>query len=423
MTLLRTTLENGIKVLILEKSTAPVVSFWIWYGVGSRNEHLGITGISHWTEHMAFQGTERWPRGKADMAISREGGIFNGMTWLDFTTFYESLPVDKLSLAMDIESDRMQNCGFSEQAVESERTVILSERAGQENSPLFLLGEQVTATAFTVHPYRHEIVGHLCDIETITDEALRHHYRTYYTPQNAHIAIAGAVDAEETIREISRYFNTVDANGAPPPVTALEPAQRGERRVTVEGPGHTNYLEVAYHVPSGNHKDFYALTMLNAVLTGGSGFLVGRGSMTNHTSRLYRSLVDSEKSIDISGSMMPTIDPGLYRLTTTLWPGKDSAALENALWVEIDRLSNDFVTPQELQKAHQQARALFAYASESNTYQAFWLGFTEQFATYDWYLSYLDNIAAVTVEDIQQAAQTYLRPSNRTVGWYIGSSA
>ncbi len=423
MNLLRTTLDNGIKVLILERHTAPVVSFWIWYRVGSRNEHLGRTGISHWTEHMLFKGTDRWPQGTAYKAISREGGTFNGMTWMDFTTFYESLPVDKLSLSLDIESDRMQNCTISEADVEAERAVIMSERAGQENSPLFLLGEEVSAAAFRVHPYRYEIVGHICDIKNITYNDLQQHYHTYYTPKNAIIAVAGAVNAVETEHLISRYFKSIRSEITPPKVSSKEPKQRGERRIKVEGAGHTNYMEVVYHIPSANHKDFYALTVMNAVLTGGSGFLVGRGSMTNHTSRLYRSLVDSELALDINGNMMPTIDPGLYRLMTTLWPGKDTRDVENALWTEIDRLHNDFVTHNELEKAHQQARALFAYASESITYQAFWLGFTEQFSDYSWYLHYLENIIAVTSEDIQRVAQTYLNSSNRTVGWYIGNSA
>ena len=133
-------------------------------------------------------------------------------------------------------------------------------------------------------------------------------------------------------------------------------------------------------------------------------------------------MVDNELVLDVNGNMMPSIDPGLYRLMMTAWPGKSRESIENTLWAEIDRLMNDFVSQKELEKAQQQARALFAYASESITYQAFWLGFTEQFASYDWYLNYLEHIAAVTASDIQQVAQTYLNPRNRTVGWYTGES-
>jgi zinc protease len=281
----------------------------------------------------------------------------------------------------------------------------------------------VSAAAFNVHPYRHEVIGHLCDLKSISRQDLQQHYDTYYTPHNTLITIAGAVNGDETLDMVGKYFDTPPSQSVVPEVTAVEPIQRGERRITVEGAGHINYLEVAYHIPPCSHKDFYALSMLNAVLTGGSGFLVGRGRITNHTSRLYRALVDGEMALDINGSIIPTIDPGLYRFVSTLWPGKDRATLENTLWKEIDRLSNELVTPAELEKAHQQARALFAYASESITNQAFWLGFTEQFSTYDWYLTYLDNIAAVTADDVQRVAKMYLRSSNRTVGWYIGTSA
>jgi zinc protease len=423
VTLLRTTLENGLKVLILEQHTAPVVSCWVWYRVGSRNEHLGKTGISHWTEHMLFTGTDRWPKNKAEKAISREGGTLNGMTWLDFTTFYTSLPVEKLSLGLDIEADRMQNCLIQDSAVTAEREVIISERAGQENSPHFLLSEGVTAAAFRVHPYRYDIVGHLCDIENITHQSLQQHLKTYYIPNNAIITVAGSVKAEDILGMVSHYFNAIQPGDAPPQVTAQEPWQRGERRITIEGPGHANYMEVAFHVPNGTHEDFFALTVMNAILTGGSGFMVGRGFMTNHSSRLYRSLVNNELALNISGSMMPTIDPGLYSIYTTLWSGKTVETLEKTLWDELERLMQDLVTLKELEKARQQARALFTYASESITYQAFWLGFTEQFATYDWYLHYLDRLSAVTADDIQRAAQTYLRPGNRTVGWYLGQSA
>lgn len=423
MSLLRTTLNNGMKVLILEQHTAPVVSAWIYYRVGSRNEQLGRTGISHWTEHMLFKGTNRWPMGKADKTISREGGSFNAMTWLDFTTYYATLPVEKLSLALDIESDRMQNCVISEFDVEAERPVIISERAGEENSPLFLLGEEVNAAAFHVHPYRYEVVGQLCDLQSMTYLDLQAHYHAYYTPSNAIIAVAGSVNAVETERLINRYFGAIQPAVSPPRVTAIEPPQKDERRVKVEGPGHTLYLDIAYHVPPATHEDSYALTIMNAILTGGSGFLVGRGHMTNHTSRLYRALVDSEHALDISGTMMTTLDPGLYRIAATLWPDGDMQELESILWTEIDRLKNEYVTQNEMVKAQQQARALFAYASESITYQAFWLGFTEQFADYNWYLNYLDKITAVTAKDIQRVTEKYLSADNRTVGWYIGQSA
>ncbi|MFP4395840.1 MAG: M16 family metallopeptidase, partial [Anaerolineales bacterium] len=421
MNLLRTTLDNGLKILIRESHTAPVVSFWAWYRVGSRNEREGITGISHWVEHMLFKGTERWPGGSTDQAIAREGGVFNGMTWYDFTTYYETLPAHKFSLALDIESDRMSNVMITEDEVESERTVIISERQGRENSPRFQLTEAVDAAAFQEHPYGHETLGHLRDLQAMTRDDLYTYYRTYYRPNNALLAIAGDFNAGEIERVIERYFADIPRGDAIPPVTATEPPQEEERRVTIKGQGGTHYLQVVFHAPAAREKDYFALTVLNAVLSGGSSFLMGGGALTNYTSRLYRALVDRELAIDIYGSLVPTIDPGLYRLQATIWPERDIAEVEAALTTEIERLQQDLVAEQELEKARSQARALFAYSSESITNQAFWLGFSEIFADYGWFMRYLNRLEAVTAEDLRRVAQTYLAPHNRTVGWYISA--
>jgi zinc protease len=415
------TLGNGLRLIVQAMHTAPVASFWIWYGVGTRNEHEGITGISHWTEHMLFKGTERWPAGSADQRISREGGIFNGLTWYDFTTFYETLPVEKLALALDIESDRMLHACFQEDDVEAERTVILSERQGSENSPLFLLSEEVTSAAFRVHPYGHETIGHRCDLEAITCDDLQRHRDTYYVPNNAVIAIAGDVDVDEILDQVEKAFGDVPRAEEPPPVRSVEPPQRGERRVVVEGAGETHYCDIAYHIPAATHPDFHPLTVLNAILSGGSGFLVGRGHISNHTSRLYQALVEEEMAVDIDGSLTPTIDPGLYRLSATLWPGVDPADTEAQIEREITRLRDEQVSEQELEKARRQARALFAYSSESISNQAFWLGFSSVFADYPWFVTYLNSIEAVTADDVRRVAQTYLKPTNRTTGWYLGN--
>ncbi len=420
---IRATLDNGLRVLVREARTAPVASLWLWCRVGTRHEHTGITGISHWLEHMLFKGTKRWPAGLADRRISREGGVYNGLTWGDFTTFFETLPVSKLHLALDIESDRLSHAQFSEADVESERTVILSERQGQENSPLFLLSEEVIAAAYRVHPYGHETIGHRCDIEAITYADLRHHYASYYRPCNAIVTVAGDFCADEVVEAVTESFGALDGDAPPPPMRAVEPPQRGERRVTVEGAGETCYCDLAYHIPAASHPDFHPLTVLNAILCGGSGFLVGRGHLTNHTSRLYRTLVEGEKAVDADGSLNPTLDPGLYRLSATLWPGVQPDVVENRIDEEIERLQQELVSEAELERARRQARTLFAYSSESITNQAFWLGFAEIFADYQWFATYLECLEGVTAQDIQRVAQAYLTRANRTVGWYIGHEA
>lgn len=413
-----TILDNGLRLVLQPTRTAPVVSCWVWYRVGVRNEHPGITGISHWVEHMLFKGTERWPNGVADQAISREGGVYNGMTWLDFTTFYESLPADQLHLALDIESDRMAQRHFTEEEIASERPIIISERQGNENSPLFRLSEEVNAAAYRVHPYGHETIGHLCDLEAMTPEDLNRYVQTYYTPQNALLTIAGDFDVQAIFEAVEGAFGSIASGVEPPWNRAVEPPQSGERHVTVEGAGETDYVEIAYHVPQATHPDFHALTVLNAVLSGASGLLVGRGQITNYTSRLYQALVETEFAVDVSGSVVPTVDPGLFRLTATVWPEKGAPEVSEQIEKAIARLRDTPVSEQELLKAQRQARALFAYSSESISNQAFWLGFSRIFADHAWLETYLDDLSAVTASDIQRVAQTYLVPSNRTTGWY-----
>ena len=165
-------LDNGLTVIVRESHNAPVSTFWCWYKVGSRVERPGITGVSHWVEHMLFKGTPAFPKRELDRMISREGGMWNGFTWLDFTTYFETLPADRFDLAFSIESDRMVHAVFDPKEVASERTVIISERQGNENSPQFLLAEEVQAAAFRVHGYHHEVIGDLCDLQTMTRDQL-----------------------------------------------------------------------------------------------------------------------------------------------------------------------------------------------------------------------------------------------------------
>lgn len=416
---LKAVLPNGLTVVLKENHNAPVVTFWAWYRVGSRHEHTGITGISHWVEHMLFKGTPKFPAGSADRYVSREGGVWNGGTWLDFTYYFETLPAEKFDVALELESDRMANGQFKPREVASERTVIISEKQGSENHPRHLLSEEVQAAAFKAHGYGHETIGHLCDLQSMTRDDLYNHYRTYYAPNNAVLVAVGAFKADEALAQINRRFGKIKRGPAMPPYTAAEPEQKGERRVTVEGPGQTAYVELAYHAPSAKDPDFPALVALDAILAGASGLSIFGSGVTNASSRLYKALVDTELATDVSGSVIPTADPYLYSLSATVRSGHTPAEVEAAFDREIDRAVNEPVQPAELAKAIKQARAQFAYGSESVTNQGFWYGWSEVFADYRWFETYLDRLAAVTVDDVQRVAQKYLRRSNRVVGHYL----
>jgi zinc protease len=412
-------LDNGLTVVIRESRNAPVATFWCWYKVGSRVERAGITGISHWVEHMLFKGTPAFPKRELDRLVSREGGVWNGYTWLDFTTYFETLPADRFDLAFRIEADRMVHATFDPKEVESERTVIISERQGNENSPRFLLDEEVQAAAFRVHGYHHEVIGDMCDLQTMTRDQLFQHYKTYYAPNNAVAVAVGDFEASDVLAQIQAAFGKARPGPALPQISRAEPPQKGERRVTVEGDGTTAYVEIAHRAPNAVHTDFPAMVVLDAILAGASPLALFGGGTTNASSRLYKALVDTELATDVSAGMGTTVDPFLYGVSATVRTGHTPAEVEAALDAELARAVAEPVADREVAKAIKQAKAQFAYGSESVTNQGFWYGFSEVFADHTWFESYLDRLAAVTVEDVQRVAKTYLTKSNRTVGWYV----
>ncbi len=417
----RHVLDNGLTILLKEQHTAPVISWWVLYRVGSRNEPTGLTGASHWVEHMLFKGTEQFPGGELDRRISREGGTWNAQTSMDYTAYYETMPADRIDLGLRLEADRMVNTIFKPEEVDSERTVIISERQGAENSPLFWLGEEVRAAAFRVHGYHHEIIGDLADLETMTRDDLYNHYRSHYMPNNAIAVAVGDFDTAAMLKRIQELYGPIPAGPKPELFVRPEPEQNGERRVMVERPGSTAFVEIAYHVPPATHEDWFKLAILNSVLTGPSG--MGGGSIDNKTSRLYKALVETELAVDVDGGLLPSIDPYLYDLVATVRDGRSPEAVEAAFDEQIERVLNDGITAQEVAKAHKQARALFAYSTERVTAQAFWLAFAENFHSYTWFSEYIDRLEAVTLDDVREVAERYLRRQNRTVGYFIPTEA
>ncbi len=415
----RTQLPNGLTVILKEMHTAPVISTWVWYRVGSRNEVPGKTGISHWVEHMQFKGTPKYPAGSYDRLLSREGGIFNAMTWFDYTAYFETLPANRVELALDIEADRMVNSLFDPEEVERERTVIISERSMNENRPSFLLAEEVQSTALKVHPYRHEIIGWLSDLQTMTRDDLYEHYRTYYTPANAVLVLVGAFETQAMLDLVYRYFADLEPRPVPQTPIPVEPPQRGERRVEVRGGGDTHYVQMAFHAVPATHPDFFPMIVLDAVLGGAKSF--GGGGSSNRSSRLYRGLVTTGLAADAASWVGPMLDPYLWWFDATVNDGRSHEEVERALWAEIERVQEEGVSEEELRKATKQVRAHFVYGAQSITNQARWLGFAETVTSQEWLASYLDRVAAVTLEDVQRVARTYLRRDQVTVGWYVAT--
>ncbi len=416
-------LENGLTLLLLERHTAPVISFWLWYRVGSRNETPGRTGISHWVEHMLFKGTPAYPQGTYDRLIQREGGHFNGMTWVDWTTFYATLPAERIHLALDMEADRMQHALFDPEEVEKERSVILAEREGNENRPGYMLREQVQAASFLAHPYGHMVIGWKEDLRRITREELLAHYRTYYTPLNAVAVVVGDFQTPTMMARVEEAFGNIPPGAEPPPVLTQEPAPRAARRVELTGPGGAHYLLIAFQSISAQDPDYFPLVALMAVLDGARGLPPFGGSGLGRAARLYRALVNPGLAVSVHASMAATIDPYLVTISATVRPDQDRDQVESRILAELERLQEEPVGEDELARAIKGARAMFAYGSESVSNQAMWLGFAHMAADISWLQSYQERLARVTPEAIQQVARRLFHPQRRVIGWYLAEES
>jgi zinc protease len=416
-----TTLDNGLKVIVQEEHTAPLASVWCWYKVGSKDEPPGLTGVSHWVEHMNFKGTTNIPRDQVKGIIERYGGSWNGYTWIDQTTYLETASRDALDQMLFIESERMASCLYYPDDCESERTVIISELQGGENDPDQLLDSEVTAVAFKAHPYRHPTIGWLSDLKTMSRDDLFGYYKRYYIPNNATLVIVGDVDTDDVLRRVERRFGPIPAGNRPAPVRTSEPDQLGERRVVIRKEGTAAYLKVAFHAPAARSEDFLPALALDAVLTGAKGVNLWASFRTpapQRSARLYRRLVDGGLASAVNGAMLPTEHPFLYTISATVTSGVTLAACEAALADELDRVARDGVTDAELAKAKAQLRARLVFDNDSVTNVAHQIGYFETIGAADVQASLASHAAAITVDSVGRVARQILRASNRTTGWF-----
>lgn len=412
-------LDNGLTVLLKSVRTAPVATFWVWYRVGSRNEVPGKTGLSHWVEHMMFKGTPTLGKGELMRLINRNGGVDNAFTSNDYTAYFELLPSDHIALALRIESDRMVNALFDPNEVESERTVIISEREGAENDPCFWLGEEVTAAAFKAHPYHHNTIGWKTDLETITRDDLYAHYKTYYAPNNAIIVAAGDFEADALLAKIQHAFGAIPRGKAIPPAQIVEPPQEGERRVVLRRPGPASYFHAAYHAPKASDPDYFPVFVLVGILTGVGGMSFSGHGSPGRSSRLYRALVETGLAVDVDCSFRASLDPGTLDVTATARPGVAIEKVERAIFAELEKIATTRVTETELSKVIKQARSQFVYAMDGVMNVGGWLGQLEIVASHQMYDTFLERLTQVTRDDVRRVAANYLRETNRTVGWFV----
>ena len=418
----QTRFDNGLRVLVQPLHNAPLVSVWCWYHVGSKNEVPGLTGASHFAEHMNFKGTPGISREDLKVWIERAGGSWNGYTWIDQTTYFETLAADELDLALRIEADRMTECLYEPSEFESERTVVLAEMHGNSNSPEYLLDIDVTAAAFRMHPYRWPTIGWQSDLEAMTRDQLYTHYKSYYHPGNATLVIVGDVDAAAAIDAARRHFGDIPSTETPAYDGIREPRQDGERRVVVERPGTATYLQVVYPAPAFADPDFVPLLVADALLSGGKGINLwsgGFGRSARITSPLYGALVESELVVSISSAVLPTEEPYLYGLSATLRDGVEPRAAESALVDSVEGLTARDVDDRALRKAKNQVLSALAFESERVTDVAHQLGYFATIASLEALDAVPGSVEATTVEDVRRVTARYLIPEARTVGWFL----
>ena len=406
-------LKNGLKVLLRENHSAPVVSFMVVYRVGSRNEAVGYTGSTHFLEHMMFKGTKKFnPQSGSGVmeTFSRIGALLNATTWLDRTNYFECVPSEYLELCIQIEADRMRNLNLRQEDRDSEMTVVRNEFERGENSPGSALSKEVVALAFREHPYHHPTIGWRSDVECVPLARMKEFYDTYYWPNNATVIVVGDFEADKVLRTVQKYFGKIPSSPEPiPQVYTHEPQQEGERRVELCRAGDLPQLLIGYHTPEADNEDTYALSVMHAIL----------GDSGKRSSRLYKALLEKGLATSCYASNGEFRDPFLFTLGGTLAPGKTFAELEEAIYAEIARLTDEAPSEEELRRAKSANRKGTTLGNADPQTFASMLCGAESVATWRWLVEYDDKYDAVTPEDVQRVASKYFDSSNRTVGHFI----
>jgi zinc protease len=414
-------LSNGLDVILAPDAASPTASVWVWYRVGSKNEHPGITGGSHWIEHMLFEGSPRYGKGQMDRAIVLVGGELNAFTDTDFTAYFSTVPREHLGVPLDIEADRMTRALLLDEEVERERTVIHSEREGNENWPEFKVEEAVLELAFRLHPYRWDALGYRTDIERITPQQLRDYYRRYYGPRNATLVVAGGFDAAETERSIRRRFGRLPALGDPVDVKIVEPAPNGERRAELSGPGTTPYLEMAWRAPAITDPATPATLVVDSILGGEVPIFAvwGAGRGAEHpASRLHRALVDPGLAVRAGSSWQPRVYPAEFTIHAQAATGITLDRIEARIDREVERLARTGPRRSELEDVRTRVRHGAALAYEGASRTGFRLGYFASVAPPGFESSLLKRVLAVRADEVRERARSMFDAQSRVVVRY-----
>jgi zinc protease len=399
------TLDNGLRVLLLEDHRSPVVTAQLWYRVGSRNEQPGMSGLSHYLEHMMFKGTPKHGPRVYSRLLEEQGASENAYTSQDATVYFVTVAAEKIDLVLDLEADRMRNLLLEPREVDAERKVIMEERRTRtDDDPVGALAEELNAAAFKAHPYRIPTIGFVTDIPQLTAADLRAWYDAYYQPNNAILVLVGDFAAPDLLARVRARFGGIPRGPDPPPVRVVEPEQRGERRVWVRREAQLPVIFIGYRTPNHRAPDSYALDVLSTVLSGG------------RASRLYQRLVYEQRlALDAGGDYTRlSVDPDLFTFYATVLPGKTVDEVERALLAEVERLRADPVGAEELERAKNQIEAAFVFRQDSLYARASTLGSYELVGGWRLRDAYLPGIRAVTAEDLRRVARQYFLQDRQT---------
>jgi len=417
-----TRLANGLRVITVEDHNGPVIAVNVTYNVGSRNEKPGRTGFAHLFEHMMFQGSENVGKSEHFILIQNNGGTMNGTTNEDRTNYFEALPSNQLELALYLESDRMRSLAVNQENLDNQRNVVQEERRiGLDNAPYGKSGEIQQELMYDNFAYKHDTIGSMADLNAASVKDVSAFFKMYYAPNNAVLTVVGDFKTADALATVKKYFENIPRQPDPPAVDMSEPAQKAERRTSVDDVlARALRVAIAYKTLPGNTADFYALQVLANVLGGGGGGGFGGGfggGGGGNSSRLYQKLVrDREMVTTVNSNSQETRGVGGFHVTATLRGGVKAEDVEAAIYEEIARVQKEPIAEWELQKAKNTARRNFINGLQSSLARANSIG---QYAVYynepNLINTRLDKVAAVTKEDVQRVASKYLVQTNRTV--------
>lgn len=407
-------LENGLTVMVLEDPALPLVSTQVLYRVGGRTENPGETGLAHFVEHMAFRASESFPDTGVVSRIYAAGGEWHGYTWIDQTTYFETVPAGQLGLVLAIQADRMARLLLPAGELEAERGAVLTELRGYQNDPASRLNDAVVAASFVEHPYRHNVIGWEADVRQITHADVEAFYRRHYVPANAVLAVAGDVRAEEVLALARRAFGALPG-GAPTPLPrSVEPPQRGVRRVELHGGGARNRFQIAYRAPAATNPDFPAFLLLQALLAGSSGASF-RQDGDPFPARPGSRLHGAAESVNVF--FAATAAPYVLGISGAADPSVPAARVEEEIERRIADLRERHVPAEELERARRDLLTELLLDVETTEDAAHQMAYYEGIGAFEVLRRLPGLVAAVTPEDLRRAAAARLQPYRRTIGW------